>query len=824
MNRKKSASRSAKPAGKLNNPAVGEIVYRHLFELHDAVLLIVDARTGQIIKANHAAEKFFNIETQAFITKSISDLSGLPIEVFLNKLEAFRQSGRNFVVLPHRFPGGEVKYIEYRCSSVSLPDREVLLCFVQDVTSREQEEYLLQYRIEYESVISSISTYFIKPDHTQLDSAINLALKTVGEFLVADRCYILRFSDDLTKVSMIHHWNTDAVKALALFENQSTDSSPFAYSALLKGEILNTIRVSEIQEDAKLIRKYKQKDDTQSFLIVPMISAGMVLGGIGLDSVHQERKWTEDTITLLRMVGEIITNALRRKQMEEALRESENRYRKFFEEDLTGDYIAAGDGQIRFCNPAFAKIFGFDSREEVLTSKVRIFDLLNESAEQYLNMIRGGQAGTDREFEFHRKKGEIARAIGHISGLFNEQNALEESRGYLFDITEHKKLEEQLRGAQRMEAIGRLAGGIAHDFNNILTVINGHSELLLMQQDQTQAVRSNIELIKKAGDRAASLISQLLAFSRKQIVQPKVINLNMVVKDLESMLHRLIGENIQFKTTLDPDLENIKIDPGQLEQVIMNLVVNAKDAMPSGGILAIETKNRFVNEYDARLLNPQRPGPYVLLTVQDTGIGMDAEIQSHIFEPFFTTKEKGKGTGLGLSTLYGIVKQSDGFVWVESIPQQGASFRIYFPAYHQTAEEERSMPSPGEPRHGHETVLIVEDDDAVRELTRSFLEHFGYTVYSAASGEQALDLCKGLKNNVDLAILDVIMPGINCKDLSKEIAAYFPQIKIMFISGYTDEAITQQGVLEPKVAFLQKPFSIEALGHKVRRVLDSPSS
>ncbi len=256
----------------------------------------------------------------------------------------------------------------------------------------------------------------------------------------------------------------------------------------------------------------------------------------------------------------------------------------------------------------------------------------------------------------------------------------------------------------------------------------------------------------------------------------------------------------------------------------MNLVVNAKDAMPAGGKLTIETSNSLIDENYARRHAPQKPGSYIMLLIKDNGIGMNQEILSHIFEPFFTTKEKGKGTGLGLSTLYGIVKQSDGFVWVESVPQQGASFRIYFPVHDQRAEEEESSQTVNKSLRGRETILIVEDDNAVRDLTRSFLQHYGYTVYAAESGDQALQMCQGLQKKIDLAVIDVIMPGLSCKELSSAINRYFPQIKILFISGYTDEAITQQGVLEPNVAFLQKPFSIEALGQKVRQVLDSPSA
>jgi two-component system cell cycle sensor histidine kinase/response regulator CckA len=819
MNKKKLTVKPASPGQP--SPVDGMKMYQKIFELYNGILLIFNGKSGDIITANKSAESFFNLTRQESTQNNIKHLCGLTIEELISKFNLAAQAGKNSIVLAHRLATGAIKYLELHCSQIDLGADKIVLCLAQDVTNREHEEYLLQYRLEFEAVISSISTYFIRPDHTQLDSAIQNALRTVAEFLVADRCYILLFTQDLSKISTVHTWNSAQVKPLTTFENLDSDVSPFASSTLFKGEVLKINSVQTMPDGLQALKIYKLNDYTRSCIIVPMISAGMVIGAIGLDTVQQERIWTEDAESFLCMIGEIITNALQRKQMEMALRESENKYRQFFEEDLTGDYIAAADGQIKFCNPAFAKIFGFTTVKDVLNGQSKIFELLNEPAVRYRDFLSKEKTAIDREFEFPRPTGEMARAIGKISGIFDENGLLVESRGYLFDITERKKLEEQLRGAQRMEAVGRLAGGIAHDFNNILTVINGYCELMLQQQELIQAGGHELEQIKKAGNRAAALIGQLLAFSRKQIVKPKIVNLNTVVKDLESMLRRLIGENIQFETNLAPELGNIKIDPAQLEQVIMNLVVNAKDAMPAGGILTIETSNSLVDENYARRHAPQKAGSYIMLLVKDNGIGMEQELITHIFEPFFTTKEKGKGTGLGLSTLYGIVKQSDGFVWVESSPQQGAAFRIYFPVYDQSAETGEVKPLVNKSLRGLETIFVVEDDNAVRDLTCSFLQNYGYTVYTAESGDKALQMCQGLQTKIDLAIIDVIMPGMSCKELSSAIAKYFPQIKILFISGYTDEAISQQGVLEPDVAFLQKPFSSEALGQKVRQVLDS---
>ena len=685
-----------------------------------------------------------------------------------------------------------------------------------------QTQRILRYRYQFESLISSISTYLIRPDHHAMDDAILHTLQSIATFMHVDRCYILEFSDDLTLINLVHQWAISTVEPLKKFKDIPSETFPYATRKLFKGEILNTPRISDLPPSARAIKKFMEENQTKSLIIVPTISAGMVVGGIGFDSVHEEKKWTHDAVTLLRFAGEIIINALKRKKIEEALRESEKNYRKFFEEDLTGDFIADASGKIQFCNPAFSSMFGFNSVREVLTTPSFRLKFNDSHSEDLLNRIKKEKVIEGQQFELCRKDGEPVHVICNITGIFDKEDELIEARGYLFDITEQKKVEEQLRGSQKMEAIGRLAGGVAHDFNNLLTVINGHCELLIKQPLDGINVLKNIEEIKKAGERAASLTGQLLAFSRKQIIKPKIVNINTAIIAIEAMLRRLITENIEFITVLDPTLGNIKIDPGQFEQVILNLAVNAKDAMPMGGKLTIETKN--VNlDGDLSLRHiPIEPGSYIILKVSDTGVGMDKDTQSHIFEPFFTTKEKGKGTGLGLSTIYGIIKQCHGYVWVDSKPNKGTTFHVLFPRIDEKVSEDTAQDVPYETVKGMETIIVVEDDDAVRELTESFLRHYGYSVLTACSGKEALEICSTFDGRIDLAVIDVVMPGLSGKELSDEITKIFTDIKILFISGYTDESIVQHGILDSQVQFLQKPFSVESLGKKVRRVLDSP--
>jgi len=399
--------------------------------------------------------------------------------------------------------------------------------------------------------------------------------------------------------------------------------------------------------------------------------------------------------------------------------------------------------------------------------------------------------------------------IGSQVGQFIERKRVEEALG---------ESEEQLRQSQKLEAIGQLAGGVAHDFNNLLTVIGGYSSILLGKLPQDSPHRSSIEEIKKASDRASALTRQLLAFSRKQILQPKVLDLNIVVTDLERMVRRLIGEDIDLLTITSPVLGKVKADPGQIEQVLLNLIVNARDAMPKGGKLTIETRN-VVHSKEYAQRHAALPGPYVMLAVSDTGCGMDATIQPRVFEPFFTTKDSGEGTGLGLATVYGIVKQSGGNIWVYSEVGRGSTFKVYLPRVDEVAEGEEVI-SKSIPK-GTEMVLLVEDEDQVRAILKHILEGQGYHVLAASNGEEALSISQDLERNIKLMITDVVMPQMSGRELAERVQAVRPNLPVLFMSGYTDDAIVRHGLLDEKLNFIQKPFDSTTVARKVREVLDS---
>jgi PAS domain S-box-containing protein len=390
----------------------------------------------------------------------------------------------------------------------------------------------------------------------------------------------------------------------------------------------------------------------------------------------------------------------------------------------------------------------------------------------------------------------------------------------LLDVTGRRELEEQLRQAQKMEAVGMLAGGVAHDFNNLLTIITGYSQLILNNLRGDDPNRHSVEQIMKAGERAAALTSQLLAFSRRQVLQPRVLDLNKLVTSLSTMLRRLIGEDIDLRLVLPPDLGTVSADAGQIEQVLMNLVVNARDAMPRGGVLTIETANVMLDDSYAGRHIAVKPGPYVLLAVSDNGSGMDEATQSRLFEPFFTTKGNGKGTGLGLSTVFGIVKQSGGSVAVYSEPSRGTSVKVYLPRNDQPAvlETERALRKVV---RGTETILLVEDDEMVRTLVRETLERNGYKILDAAGPIEARRIADQYRLPIQMLITDVVMPKVSGRDLADQLIRKRPDLKVLYMSGYTDNAVLNSGILQKEVAFLQKPFTPAALSDKVREVLES---
>jgi two-component system cell cycle sensor histidine kinase/response regulator CckA len=511
-----------------------------------------------------------------------------------------------------------------------------------------------------------------------------------------------------------------------------------------------------------------------------------------------------------------------RKQAEDALLEAETKYRSIFENAIEGIFQATPDGRYIAANPAMARILGYGSAEELIRERtcLKRENYVNpESALTARRMLDADGLVTGFECEILRKDGSVITTIENLRAIYDEEGELLNYEGSMEDVTERKLLESQLRQSQKLEAVGMLAGGIAHDFNNLLTVIGGYCELSLLRLNERDPLYRNLTEVSKAANKAAVLTRQLLAFSRKQVLQPRVLDLNSIVAEMEKLLRRLIGENIEFDAQLGENLGQVKADPGQVEQVIMNLAINSRDAMPEGGRLLIETANVVLSEEHAKRHATVEPGNYVMLAVSDTGCGMDKETQARIFEPFFTTKEQGKGTGLGLATVYGIVKQSEGSIWVYSELDKGTTFKIYLPRV--DAPIEQPLPRPLKERlQGNETILLAEDEEMVRELAHEVLTAYGYKVLIAANGGAALLICEQQEEPVDLLITDVVMPEMSGLELATRLRKIRPNLKVLYMSGYTDNAVMLQGVQEGE-NFLQKPFTPFALGERVRTVLDA---
>jgi PAS domain S-box-containing protein len=567
------------------------------------------------------------------------------------------------------------------------------------------------------------------------------------------------------------------------------------------------------------------------WLGVPLTIGDKTIGVLAVQTYSAGVHYGEAEERVLAFVSAQIAMAIERKRADVALRESEIRLARAqetahlgsWELDLT-NLREVNQNPLWWSDEVY-RIFGYVPGQVPASNELFFKSVPPEDAPRIEAAVRGSVESGVPYFIQHR----VIRPDGSERIVEERSTVLRDSLGRpirmvgtVLDVTERQRLEEELRQAQKMEAVGRLASGVAHDFNNLLTAILGSAELLLGRLGPDHPERVEAEEIRKAAMWAADLTRQLLAFSRQQVLDPQVFDLSAVVTDMDKMLRRLVRADIVFRTHLAPDLSAVRADPGQIEQVIMNLAVNACDAMPGGGTLTIETANVELGAEPEQEQAPAAPGHYVMLTVSDTGMGMTATTQSHIFEPFFTTKERGKGTGLGLSTVYGIVKQSEGYVWLESEPGRGTTFKVYLPRVDAPIEATAPGPARTASVGGDETILVVEDQEPVRRLTRKVLETRGYAVLAAADGPEALRVAEHHPGTIHILVTDVVMPGMSGREVGRQLAAERPEMRVLYLSGYADDSIVHHGVLEPGLAFLQKPFTPETLARRVREVLDAP--
>jgi PAS domain S-box-containing protein len=593
-------------------------------------------------------------------------------------------------------------------------------------------------------------------------------------------------------------------------------------------EISGYTRSEALGRSASFLKSGQTPPEVYEALWATIMSGDTWKGEIQNRRKSGELYWDHSVISPLRDGTGAITHFLgvqeditERKRMEQQLREREEYFRSLIEQAMDIIAVLDASGAIRYASPSVSQLLGYAPEELVGR---QMLDLVHaDDAEATLKVFAEGVAtrkgGRLLEVRFRHKDGtfRILEAVGRY--LLDDpvvHGVVINAR----DVTERRSLERQLLQAQKMEAVGRLAGGVAHDFNNVLTAIFGYVGLLLDGLPTLSPLRPDLEDIRKAAEHAAGLTHQLLAFSRKQVLELRVLDLNELMTDMDSLLRRLLGEDIEVVTKLDATLGAVRADAGQLEQVVVNLAVNSRDAMPEGGRLTIETRNAELDDSYVREHVPVQPGSYVMLALSDTGTGMSAETLSHLFEPFFTTKEPGKGTGLGLATVYGIVKQIGGYVWCYSELGHGTTFKVYLPRVDAPVDHV-PVRAAARPTHGSETVLVVEDEPALRALTRRVLEKHGYTVLEASTADAASRLARDHARPIHLLLADVVLPGASGPALADELLAQRADLKVLFMSGYTEDAIGHRGVLAPNTRFINKPFSAEALAAKVREVLDA---
>ncbi|HYT32592.1 MAG TPA: PAS domain S-box protein [Thermoanaerobaculia bacterium] len=760
-----------------------EDLYRNLIE-HTRALICVHDLDGKIVAVNESAARSLGYERQAHLGSEITSIRDIMAPEaragFAHYLETIRSRGALDGIMAVQTRTGERRFWEYhntlRTEGVETP---VVGGLAFDITERlRSEEQLREAQKFSEEIVSSAGEGIIVYDRELRYRVWN------------------RFMESLTGLPSARVLGKSP---LEFFPHIREEGVWELLERALGGETV-------VSSDTPYTVPATGRAGWVSTTYSPHRNAsGSIIGVIGV--IHD--------ITARRQAAEEL------KRAEETLRESEAFLEKAQEIGRIGSWIfdAGPQGRLVWSRET-CRIYGipdgeFDGRVETFFDHVH-----PEDREAVLAASRAAlDEGKPYNFE-HR----IVRPDGSIRWVQERADVVRDAKGRALkmvgvvqDLTEGRQLEEQLRQSQKMEAIGRLAGGVAHDFNNMLTAILGYGEVILSQLPPGHPLREDAEEIRKAGERAAALTRQLLAFGRKQILAPRVVDLNRLVANLGNMLRRLIGEDIELLTKLDPELGSVRADPGQIEQIIVNLAVNARDAMPAGGTLTIETQNTVLDEAAATGGFAVRPGPYVMLAVTDTGEGMDEQTRSHIFEPFFTTKEQGKGTGLGLATVYGIVKQSGGYIWAYSEPEQGSAFRIYLPREKGTGESASAAAEarPDQTARGNETVLLVEDEEGVRALARKVLTLQGYRVLEASGPRRALELLAQDSGKIQLLLTDVVMPGMNGRELATQVTQQRPDIRVMLMSGYTDRV---EG--DSAWPLLQKPFTPEVLARKVREVLD----
>jgi PAS domain S-box-containing protein len=810
-----------------------EAKFRSLLDAAPDPILIMNGE-GLVTLVNARAEQLFGHTRDELIGRAMDSLlfhagakPELETSLAAPPASSATPPGTETPALQARRKDGTWVPVELNFSPLETKDGVLTISIIRDVTERRKAEQLRSARHAVRRILV---------EGTRLADAAPELLEALCQTLRLDASILWTVDAAAGVLRYAHGRLPDPVPGSGFPQDETTSATYLAGVGLRGRAWANGKAVWDDQaaggEDS-LCRSAAAAGLREGFAF-PVVSGNEVLGVIECFCRNAEER-DRAFLDTLSSIGSQVGRFLKYRRAEEAVRESEARKAGILEAAVDAIVTLDREGRILEFNPAAQQIFGHRGAAAVGQEMARLL-VPADSRAAYERLLAGclkppTSAPAERlEMALARADGSEVPAELTVTRIRTEGAPL--FTCYIRDLTDRKKAEEALqraeenfRQAQKMEAVGRLAGGVAHDFNNILTVITGYTQMLLSALPANSPHRPSVQTIGKSAERAAALTRQLLAFSRRVVLEPRVFDLNHAVADMGKMLQRLIGEHIDLVTMPAADLAAIKADPGQIEQVIMNLAVNACDAMPQGGKLTIETRNLELNEYYARTHPEVKPGRYVMLALSDTGVGMDEATKQRIFEPFFTTKEVGKGTGLGLATVYGIVKQSGGHIAVYSEPGKGSTFKVYLPA---TDERPTALPGgdvpasrPAPRANGKGTILLVEDEEMVRCLSSEILRQQGYTVREARHGLDALRLSPEELDAVDLTVTDVVMPEMNGRDLAQHLLGRKPNMKVLYVSGYTDNAVIRNGLLEPGSAFLEKPFSPDSLAWKVDELMSA---
>jgi PAS domain S-box-containing protein len=682
----------------------------------------------------------------------------------------------------------------------------------QEITPRKRAEEALRHRLTFQALLSRISTMAVETEDAADFQSQCVAI--LGEGLSVSRAYVFEYRPETDTMDNTHEWCAPGVEPqMARLQGVPSRAVAWWTETLRKGRAISFSDIREIPDRG--VVEILQAQGILSVLAVPFFAGGRYFGFLGFDDCRSLREWPQEDVEILRTISGILAGVIDRQEAHRRLQEERGQLLSIFDSVDEPIYVIdPGSYEVLFVNQAAKETHGKDPTGGIC---YRELNGLEEPCSFCTNEIILANRGETYRREHHHSV--LGRTFSAHDRIIRWPDGRDVRMELAIDITEQKRTEEQLQAALKMEAVGSLAGGIAHDFNNLLSVILNSATFVLEGLREGDPLREDVLEIQKAGKRAAALTRQLLAFSRRQVLEPRVMDPNETLAAMDSMLRRMVGEDVRFNQILAPDLGRVKVDPGQLEQVVLNLVANSRDAMPEGGKLTIETANAELDEAYAQGHVTVKPGSYVRLAVSDTGCGMDEATRRRVFDPFFTTKEMGKGTGLGLSTAYGIVKQSGGYIWAYGEPGKGSTFKVYLPRVMEEMEAREEAVKPREPPRGTETVLVVEDEEVVRTVVARILRAAGYHVLTASNGGEALLICEGHQEEIHLLITDVVMPRMSGSQLAERLQRLRPGLPVLYMSGYTDNSMVHHGVLDLGPSFIGKPFSGDDLKRKVRQAL-----